>query len=57
MTVAELIKHLSAMPQNLDVHINVENKGDYIEDIEAVFEMPDQSEFDMPAVVVLSVTL
>lgn len=55
MTVAELIEKLQALPQHLEVCVNDECGGIYHEQIDAVFEIADDAEFEESAAVVIAV--
>jgi hypothetical protein len=55
MTVAELIEKLKTLPQDLPVHINDEAGGVYHDEIDAVFDIEHDPEYDEEAAVVISV--
>jgi len=57
MTVSELIKRLKTMPQDLPVHINDEGAGVLHEEINAVFNIEEDPEFDDVAAVILAVNI
>lgn len=52
MTVAQLIELLKTMPQHLPVCVNDEGAGVYHEEIDAVFEIEDDTNSDEAAVVI-----
>ena len=55
MIVAELIEKLKTMPQDLPVHINDEAGGVYHDEIDAVFDIEDDTEHGDESAVVISV--
>lgn len=55
MTVAQLIELLKQLPQDAPVSINDENGGNFHEDVETVFYIPENKEYKDRACVVLVV--
>ena len=55
MTVAELIGLLKQLPQDAPVSVNDENGGVFHEDIDTVFYVPENPEFDDRACAVIVV--
>jgi hypothetical protein len=55
MTVAELIEKLKTMPQALPVHINDEAGGVLHEEIDIVYEIADDPDYDDKASVIIAV--
>lgn len=54
MTVAELIKQLKKLPQNISVSVNDESNGIFHEVVEEVFDMPESTDgFDKACIILV----